>query len=222
MEKIICGDSRELIESVPDTAFVISDPPYNQNYHYNSYGDNVEEQEYRDLLYAVFEGRKAVIIHYPEETIRILATLDLGRMEECVSWVYPSNTPKQSRLITWWNCKPDFSKVTQPYKNLNDKRIQERIKNGKTGAALYDWWEINQVKNVGEEKTEHPCQIPLELMRRIIAITTEEGDLVVDPFTGSGTTLLAAKQLNRNYLGFELDEKYCEIARSRLSQDSLF
>lgn len=221
-QKVICGDSVDLMESVPKSCFVISDPPYNQNYHYETYSDAIDEEEYRQLLGDVFRGRKSVIIHYPEETIRTLATIKLGSLEEVVTWVYPSNTAKQSRLITWWNCKPDFSKLTQPYKNLNDKRIQDRMRNGATGASLYDWWEINQVKNVGHEKTEHPCQIPLELMKRIIAITTDGKDTVVDPFTGSGTTLVAAKQLGRDYLGFEIDEKYCEIARKRLSQEQLF
>ena len=51
------------------------------------------------------------------------------------------------------------------------KRIQKRISEGKTGAKLYDWWNINQVKNVSKEKTEHPCQIPEELISKIIKTT---------------------------------------------------
>jgi len=98
-DQIILGDCRDYLEKIPEDAFFISDPPYNQDYHYDEYGDNLCEQDYRDLLYAVFEGRKSAIILYPEDTIRILATLDIGECKEVVSWVYPSNTAKQSRLV---------------------------------------------------------------------------------------------------------------------------
>ena len=97
-----------------------------------------------------------------------------SKCEQVVFWVYNSNTGKQSRLISWWGCKPDFSKVRQPYKNLEDKRIRERILRGQTGSKLYDWWEINQVKNVGNEKTQHPCQIPEKVIKQIILTTIKK------------------------------------------------
>ncbi len=212
---IIKGDSRLWIDKIPQDAFIISDPPYNQKYHYDNYSDNLDEQDYRDLLYQVFSDRKSVIIHYPEETIRILATLDLGEIEQSVAWVYNSNTAKQHRLITWWNCKPDFRKIPQPYKNPTDKRIAKRISDGKTCRG-YDWWEINQVKNVSKSDNEHSCPIPEEIARKIILSTTKVGDLVVDPFCGSGTILKVAKELGRNYIGFELSQKYIDIANKRL------
>jgi len=213
--KIICGNILDFINDIPKDAFIISDPPYNQGYHYDNYDDKMEEQDYRDLLYNVFEGRKSVIIHYPEETVKILATLDLGKCEEVVSWVYNSNTAKQSRLITWWNCKADFKNIPQPYKNPTDKRIAKRIAEGKTCRG-YDWWEINQVKNVSKGLNAHSCPIPEEVARRIILSTTKPGDLVVDPFAGSGTVCKVARDLGRNYIGIELSENYCKIARERL------
>lgn len=156
--------------------------------------------------------KKSVIIHYPEETINLMGGGNMGEVKQCVSWVYPSNTGKQSRLITWWNCKPDLRKIPQPYKNPTDKRIAKRIADGKSARA-YDWWEINQVKNVSKKDNPHPCPIPYELAERIILATTKEGDLVVDPFAGSGTILLAAKNNNRKWLGFEIDKKYYEYAK---------
>ena len=218
--KIYCGDCLEVMKDIPKEAFLISDPPYNQKYHYDIYNDNLDNQEYRDLLYNVFMERKSVIIHYPEETINILATLDLGKCEEVVSWVYPSNTQKQHRLITWWNCKADMRKISQPYKNPNDKRIKERIKNGER-ARGYDWWEINQVKNVSKKNNNHSCPIPEEVARKIILSTTNIGDLVVDPFCGSGTILKVAKELNRRFIGIEISPDYVKIARERLKQKPL-
>ena len=132
-----------------------------------------------------------------------------------VCWVYNSNTGKQSRLISWWGCKPDFRKVLQPYKNQNDKRIIERIKNGKTGAKLYDWWEINQMKNVSKEKTSHPCQIPEKLIENIILTTVAKDKKILDVFAGSGTTGIVAEKLGYNSTLYEIDDDYCKIIKKR-------
>lgn len=214
MDNIINGDFRDY--DIPEDAFIISDPPYNQGYHYNEYGDRIVEEEYVDLLMTAFAGKRSVIIHYPEETINLMGGGMMGKVEQVVSWVYPSNTAKQHRLITWWNCKPDMRAIGQPYKNPTDKRIAKRIADGKQ-ARLYDWWEINQVKNVSKKDNPHPCPIPYELAERIILTTTKPGDTVVDPFCGSGTVCLAAKRNQRHYIGFELDHSYYSYATSLLN-----
>jgi DNA modification methylase len=192
----------------------ITDPPYNQNYHYGQYKDNLKINEYIKLLSYI--KKPCIIIHYPEETINLLPLI-FGKCDQVVSWVYNSNTGKQSRLISWWGCKPDFNKYTQPYKNPNDKRIKKLIDKGKTGAKLYDWWEINQVKNVSKEKTNHPCQIPEEIIKRIILTTCNKNDTIIDPFSGSGTTLKVAKELGYKYIGYEIDCNYIDIINKRLN-----
>lgn len=211
MVQIINSDFRN--ENIPK-GLVITDPPYNQGYAYNSYSDRMTEEEYIELLSRI--PTPCVIIHYPEETINILPKAINAKCEQVVCWVYNSNTGKQSRLISWWGCKPDFRKVLQPYKNLNDKRIQKRIEEGKIGAKLYDWWEINQVKNVSKEKTEHPCQIPEEVIRRIILTTAKPDDTIIDVFAGSGTTNKVANDLGFDTIGYEVDEFYCDIIKNRI------
>ena len=210
--KVIKGDYRDY--EIPK-GLVITDPPYNQGYKYNDYDDKLSEEDYIELLSKI--PTPCVIIHYPEETINILPKAIKGKCEQVVCWVYNSNTGKQSRLISWWGCKPDFRKVRQPYKNLNDKRIQKRISEGKTGAKLYDWWEINQVKNVSKEKTEHPCQIPEELIKRIILTTASPNDIIIDVFGGSGTTAKVAKDLGFSSISYEIDSEYCEIIEKRVN-----
>lgn len=212
---IINNDILNIIGTLPKDAFYISDPPYNQKYHYDDYDDNLKKNDYCDLLQTVFGNRKSVIIHYPEETINILSKLNLGECNEVVSWIYNSNTSKQHRLITWWNCRPDFKKIPQQYKNPTDKRIKQRIMDGKM-ARGYDWWNINQVKNVSKKDNIHSCPIPELLAEKIILSTTNEYDLVIDPFCGSGTIPLVAKKNNRNFIGVELSKKYCDIANQRI------
>lgn len=211
---IINDDFRNYVSEDWCKAFIVSDPPYNQNYHYSEYRDSLNLDDYGQLLWRAFADKKAVVIHYPEETINLLSRI-LGECKQVVSWVYPSNTAKQHRLISWWNCKPDFTKENQPYKNPKDKRIAARIAEGKQ-ARLYDWWEINQVKNVSKATNPHPCPIPYQVAARIIKITTEPGDLVIDPFAGSGTIIKAAIMLNRQGLGFEIDAAYASYANKSL------
>lgn len=67
----------------------------------------------------------------------------------------------------------------------------------------------------------HPTQKPVEVIEKLITDSTKEGDLVLDCFMGSGTTAVAAKKLNRNFIGYEIQEKYIEIAKRRLKQVDL-
>jgi DNA modification methylase len=211
MVEVINSDFRDC--TIPK-GLVVTDPPYNQGYHYSKYDDKLSEDDYIDMLSKI--PIPCVIIHYPEETINVLPKAIKAKCEQVVCWVYNSNTGKQSRIISWWGCKPDFSKVRQPYKNPNDKRVKELMRKGATGAKMYDWWDINQVKNVSKEKTEHPCQIPEELIRRIILTTANEGQTIIDVFSGSGTTLKVAKDLGFDSVGYEIDERYCDVTRERL------
>lgn len=210
------GDCLKLIKDIdiPCNAIFVSDPPFNVGYKYDTYKDKLPEDVYFKILYDLFYDSPSVIIHYPEQLYKLSIKFGYAP-ERVVSWVYNSNTARQHRDIAFYKVKPNFSQVRQPYKNLNDKRIQERIKNGYTGAKLYDWWNINQVKNVNKEKTDHPCQMPLEVMKNIIGVLPKNS-LIIDPFMGSGTTGLACKELGYDFIGFELDEKYFEIAKERL------
>lgn len=216
--QIYNGDCLEILDSLKlqgidfnDIIFV-SDPPFNIGYHYNEYSDNLSENEYYSWLENIFGNYRKVIIHYPEELYKF--AFQVGEFpERVISWVYNSNTAKQHRDIAFFGVKPDFRKVGQPYKNPTDKRIAERIKQGKM-ARLYDWWEINQVKNVSK-KHSHPCVMPEKVMENIIGLLPENA-IIIDPFMGSGTTILAAQKLNRDAIGIELSEEYFNIAKNRL------
>lgn len=204
------GDSRAILPLL-SRGTIITDPPFNIGYHYDKHIDRLPEKEYFDLLKQTITP-PCVVIHYPAEMFAVSNLLGLYP-ERVVAWVYPSNTARQHRSVAWFGCSPDFTKDGQDYRNPTDKRVAKLIAAGRR-ARLYDWWEVNQVKNVGADKTCHPCQMPLEVMLRVLRIT--QPALVIDPFAGSGTTLLAAKQLGIQAIGIELSEQYCELIANRL------
>lgn len=208
---------------------IVTDPPFNIGYHYSTYKDKMKEEEYyRWLADIVNVGNIGtfVVIHYPESICRLSMELNLCP-SRIISWVYNSNTPRQHRDIAFWGITPNFKQVTQPYKNPNDKRIQERIARGIKGGKLYDWFEINQVKNISKEKTAHPCQMPIKVMQNIIGLLPYDCT-VIDPFMGSGTTICAVQDMNRiqgcnrEYVGIEMDEEYFKIATKRIEENEVY
>jgi DNA modification methylase len=214
MIQLYKGDFKDFLNLITPDCIIVTDPPFNINYHYSQYKDNKEEDKYYEWLGELCSLCPSVVIHYPESLYKLAFQLGMFP-EKVVSWVYNSNTAKQHRDIAFFNIKPDFNKVKQPYKNPSDKRIKQRIAEGKTGAKLYDWWNINQVKNVSKKDIQHPCVMPLEVMKNIIGILPED-KTIIDPFMGSGTTGVACKELNRNFIGIELDPQYFEIAKKRI------
>lgn len=197
-----------------DKVCIVTDPPFNIGYKYNTYKDKMKENEYYDMLVSLLAGGASVVIHYPESLYKLAIKMN-SAPKRVVSWVYNSNTRRQHRDIAFFDVEPDFSKVKQPYKNPTDKRVKELIKQGREGTNLYDWFMVNQVKNVSKEKTEHPCQMPLDVMLKVVGIIPDEY-IIYDPFMGSGTTGVACSILGRDFIGCEMDEKYFQIAKTRI------
>lgn len=219
MMKLYNDDCQNVLQGILEKYpkhIIVSDPPFNIGYHYSEYHDKMPENEYYEAMGDIFGESPSVVIHYPEPLYKL--AFQIGKFpEKVVSWVYNSNTAKQHRDIAFFDIKPDFKKVGQPYKNPNDKRIAKRIADGKT-ARLYDWWEVNQVKNVSKKDIDHPAVMPLEVMMRVVGILPDEY-VIVDPFMGSGTTGIACQKLGRGFVGIESDTKYFELAKLRLKAE---
>lgn len=211
-------DFRDVMYEIEEDFIVVTDPPYNIGYEYNEYPDDLSTSDYIELI-GNLKGKRTAIIHYPEESMKYFVPA-LGVPDEVNVWAYNSNLPnRHHRLINYYNLKPDYTKVLQPYKNPNDKRIKERIARGIKGARSYDWFsDINLVKNVSKVDFNHPCPVPVELMERIIKLTSEEGDLIFDPFAGSGTTAIACMNTNRRFIGAEIDTLYFDMANERIAE----
>lgn len=223
--ELLHGNCLDMLDDICEELFqqqqkhiIVTDPPFNVGYKYNSYKDRMPECEYRQMLCDIFNRAccPSVVIHYPEQLYQL--AVDMGRPPaRVVSWVYNTNNRRQHRDIAFFGITPDFKRVLQPYKNPNDKRIKRLIANGSMGTPIYDWWNVNIVKNVSKEKTAHPCQMPLQVMKNIIGILPDDY-IIIDPFMGSGTTGVACRQLNRKFIGIELDKEYYEIAKKRISE----
>lgn len=89
------------------------------------------------------------------------------------------------------------------------------------GGGKLATWTYNTVKGTARDRPDHPCPKPLPLMRELVSLFTDSGDIILDPFMGSGTTLRAAKDLGRRAIGIEIEERWCEAAAKRLSQEVL-
>lgn len=108
-------------------------------------------------------------------------------------------------------------------RDKNGKTVYKKQKNGeielmeeKKGVPLSDVWEIPYLNPKAKERVGYPTQKPILLLERIIELTTDESDIILDPFCGSGTTLVAAKLLNRQYIGIDKSEEAIELTRKRL------
>jgi DNA modification methylase len=211
---VLLRDASELLYTGED--LIITDPPYNIGYKYNGeFHDRMTEEEYGSLFEPMQEHR-VVMIHYVQAIYEEIAPC-LGYPEEVVSWTYPSNAGSKCwRAIAWFNCRPDWTRYRVPYANPNDKRIKELVK--KTGGrSLSNHWHVNLVKNVSREKVkEYTNQIPEEIVRRIISTTAQKGDIIVDPFSGTGTTAAVAQQMGYDFRAYDINPLAVELTERRL------
>lgn len=163
-----------------------------------------------------------------------------------IIWAYKrwSNTKKgllpghQTIFFYSKTSKFTFNTIYKEYSPTTniDQILQERVRNSegkvgykydqkgniviakeKKGVPMSDVWEIPFLNPKAKERTGYPTQKPIELLEKIIQISTNEGDLVLDPFCGSGTTLVAAKMLNRNYIGVDKNPDAVELCNRRLA-----
>ena len=110
-------------------------------------------------------------------------------------------------------------------RNENGKSVYKKDQNGnivigkeKKGVPLGDVWEIPYLNPKAKERTGYPTQKPVLLINQILNIVTEEGDVVLDPFCGSGTTCVSAKSLKRNFIGIDKSIDAVNLANSRLQE----
>lgn len=133
---------------------------------------------------------------------------------------------KFNTLYTDYSATTNLDQILQDReRNENGKSVYKKDENGnvvlgkeKKGVPLSDVWEIPYLNPKAKERTGYPTQKPVLLLNQILNIVTEEGDLVVDPFCGSGTTCVSAKSLKRQFIGIDISKDAVELANSRLEE----
>ena len=126
MIDLINADCRDVLEDIVtsvDNPVIVTDPPFNVGYHYATYKDRMDGDEYLGMICWMMGLCPSVIVHYPE-TLHSISIRHGEAPERVVSWVYPSNTRRQHRDIAFYGVTPDFSRVRQPYRNMTDKRVK--------------------------------------------------------------------------------------------------
>jgi DNA modification methylase len=216
MAEIIHADYRDVIKDL-QFDYIITDPPYNINYKYNNYKDNLSQDEYVKLLQPLKEYKVAMIHHIIPVIKHFCIPNDITPTDNIV-WSYPSNIGRQHRDILFFNVKPNMKNVGMPYKNPTDKRIKKRIEEGKERKLTTCFDDIHLVKNVSKEKVkDFTNQIPISLYERIIKLISKEGDTILDPFAGTGGLAIACKNTNRKCILIE--QNHIDILKRRLEKN---
>ena len=181
------GDCRDLMKKYPDKYFnlIVTDPPYGVGIDYGVYEDTADNW-YELMDSFIPEARRVA-------NMVVMPSCQIKRL----GWIYENHEPDW--LIAWYKGSPG----TVGYLGFND--WEPLLVYGKNkGVSMHDYFYCRpEAFNCG-----HPCPKPLCWSTWIIERCTKEGDLVCDPFLGSGRTLLACRNTNRNCVGFEINPEY--------------
>ena len=137
-----------------------------------------------------------------------------NKIDDVKEIIKDSRNESLLKIIT----KEDILKNIQAQKNKERKKLNEL--DGKTWTKYsVSIWDIT--KSVHESRIKHPAMFPVELCKRLIKIFTKKGDLILDPFVGSGSVLVAAKELERKAVGIDINPDFVKLAKKRIAQDLL-
>lgn len=209
--KVIWGDSLQVLKSIPSKSIplILTDIPY-----------GVVNRESSGIR--TFDKEKADIVNFDlEELLSELSRISSGSIyifcsTEQVSFLrgYLSDVSKMTtRLCIWEKTNP--SPVNCQYIWMNG--IETCVFARKSGATFNEHYKNSVWRFPSGRRTFHPTQKPLELFEYIIKTSSNEGDLVLDPFSGSGTTAIAALKTNRNFFCIELDQEFADLSIQRIN-----
>ncbi len=236
-DSVIAGDCVEILKSpeMPKADLIFADPPFNIGYKYDVYEDRKAYDDYfawtekwmaacKDTLTDTGSFWIAIGDDYAAEVRLIARQLGLN-LRNWVIWHYTfgQNTQKKfarshTHLFYFTNDpkKFTFNDMTVRIPSARQTTYADKRANPK-GKVPDDVWSFSRVCGTFNERVKwHPCQMPERLLERIIRVSSEPGDLVVDPFSGSGTTLVTAAKLKRRYIGIDLSKNYVRNSIKRI------
>ena len=236
-DQIYCHSAEDL-SALPDNSIglAFTSPPYNVG---KDYEDNLGMPDYMDLIGRVGRevyrsllpgGRYVINVanlgrkpYIPLHSLFYGVHLEIGflPMGEII-WQKANGANKSTAWGSWRNAKSPRLRDVHEYLLVFAKQSYTRPDRGESSisrdefmAATLSTWQITPAlaRRVG-----HPAPFPVELAERVIRLFSYVDDVILDPFVGSGTTCVAALQNQRHYVGFDIDEAYCEMARERIAK----
>ncbi len=239
LNQVIQTDCIRFLEALPENVFDLcfADPPYNLKKLYASYDDARAEREYfawcnrwlAGMARALKPGGSLFALNLPKWAAHHAAFLN--RQLEFRHWIAwdalsePRGKLMPAHYALLWYTKPGGPITVNavpppdaPKYCLRASCIEKRKAAGENETIeLSDvWYDIHRIKH-RRDRDAHPCQLPEKLMERIILLTTKPGDVVFDPFCGTGTTAIVAQRLGRNFVVTDSDPNYVRIAQERLA-----
>lgn len=207
LNKIIQGDCLEVMRGMPDKCvdLVLTDPPYGIKMDkgfegFGGFGEPIARKRYEDDDWDSERPSK----EYFDEMLRVGKTVLIFGGN-----YFADILPTSTHWLVWdkLNTMPTFSDCELIWTSSARKSVKKytHLWNGLIGKESF---------------RVHPTQKPVELLKLLVNDYSEEGQTILDPFLGSGTTAVACKQLKRNFIGIEISQKYCDIAQQRLDAQS--
>jgi DNA modification methylase len=239
LDRIIVGDCVATLQGdqVPPADLIFADPPFNIDYNYDEYVDRKPRPAYLDwsarwMAAAVdaLAPTGSLWVAIGDEYAADLRNIgrDLGlNFRNWIVWHYTFGQATQKKfarchahILYWTKAKTGYTfndlAVRVPsdrQTKYNDARADPR------GKMPPDVWTFPRVCGTFKERVKfHPCQMPAAILERIVRVSSNPGDLVVDPFSGSGTTCAVAAAEGRRYLGIEMSKAYAAGSRKRIAQ----
>ena len=249
--KVICGDALKILPKVPDESvdLVFADPPFNVGKDYGGFKDRRKDyyqwceiwiEECFRILKPTGSFYLMTLTRHLEKLFPMLGTR--GHFINLICWRNVSAS--HSKRVFWNSYQPImlygktedyiFNTYAETRKIL-DKNLRWGGYSTEPKGQLLDYWDDipfvyagsiahkEAILKKGTNRKLHACQMPLRLARRALLFSTNKKALVVDPFMGSGTVLVACKELDRKYLGIDLSSDYCKMSEKRIvNTDPLF
>ena len=237
VDRIVPHTSEDMAELPAGCAhLMVTSPPYNAG---KEYDQDLTLDEYRALLRRVFAetyrvlvsgGRACVNVanlgrkpYLPLHAFVIQDMLDIGfHMRGEVIWDKGSSASSSTAWGSWRSAANPVLRDVHEYVLVFSKESFSRKAEGRrstiTRDAFLEWTKsVWSFPAASARKIGHPAPFPEELPRRLIELYSFRGDMILDPFCGSGTTCLAAANLGRHYVGYEIESKYVRLAEARLA-----
>ncbi|MDP7196949.1 MAG: site-specific DNA-methyltransferase [SAR202 cluster bacterium] len=237
INNIYCKSSEKMDELNDSSVhLMITSPPYNVS---KDYDDDLSLDEYRSLLKNVWEETYRVLVpggrvcinvanigrkpYIPLHTYIILDMLDIGFfMRGEIIWNKGSSSGGSTAWGSWKSASNPTLRDIHEYilvfsKDTFSRKRGDRIDTIEKQQFL-DWTKsIWSFSTVSAKKIGHPAPFPEELPNRLIQLYSFENDVVLDPFVGSGQTCISSIKNNRNYIGYDIDENYVQMCKTRIS-----